>query len=66
MERELRATTSTGPSLSVIVSALDVALVISDEVDGWGSTACRESAPERDTGRAMSHENVEVSGDSPT
>jgi hypothetical protein len=50
----------------VIVGALDVALVISDEVDGWGSTACRESAPERDTGRAMSHENVEVSGDSPT
>jgi hypothetical protein len=34
-ERELRATTSTGPALSVIVGALDVALVITDEIDGW-------------------------------
>ena len=34
-ERELRATTVTGPSVSVMVSALDVTLVITDQVDGW-------------------------------
>jgi hypothetical protein len=33
--REVRATTSTGPSFSVIVRALDVTLAITDHIDGW-------------------------------
>jgi hypothetical protein len=33
--REVRATTSTGPSFSVIVRALDVTLVVTDHIDGW-------------------------------